>query len=134
MVDQIVAALLGGVAASAGKVASKTVEDAYGTLKELLVRKLGGTSEAVEAVTKLEARPDSEGRKVTVVEELATAKVANDPDLLDAARRLQVALDQLPAESRAQVQHAVGSYIAQASESSTATVNVGRIEGIMALE
>jgi len=123
-----VAAVLGGAAALAGKIASKAVEDAYNALKGLLVRKLGERSEAVEAVAKLETKPDSEGRKATVAEELAAAKVAEDPTLLAAARRLQAALDQLPAESLAQVQHAVGSYIAQASSGSTAMVNVGRAE------
>lgn len=126
MVEQIVAALLGGIAASTNKVASKAVEDAYGALKGLLVGKLGEKSNAVEAVAKLEAKPDSEGRKATVAEELKTMKAADHPDLLDAARQLQTALDQLPIESRAQVQHAIGSYIAQASEGSTATVNVGQ--------
>jgi tetratricopeptide (TPR) repeat protein len=126
MMDPIVAAVLSGVAASAGKVASKAVEDAYAALKGLLVRKVGEKSEAAEALAKLEAKPDSEGRKATVAEELKDANVADDPDLLDAARRLQAALDQLPAEGRAHVQHAVGSYIAQASGGSTATVNVGR--------
>lgn len=126
MTEQIVAAVLGGVAALAGKVASKAVEDAYGALKGLLVRKLGDKPDAVEALAKLEARPDREDRKATVAEELKEAKVADDPDLLQAARRLQAALDQLPAEGRAHVQHAVGSYIALASGGSNATVNVGR--------
>jgi hypothetical protein len=126
MIEQIVAALIGGVVASAGKMASKAVEDAYAALKGLLVRKLGDKSDAVEAVSKLEKQPDREDRKATVAEELKAAKVADDADLLDAARRLQAALEQLPAADRAQVQHAVGSYIAQASGGSTATVNVGR--------
>ena len=124
MVDPIVTALLGGLAASAGKVASKAVEDAYGALKALLVRRLGEKSEAAEAVAKLEAKPDSEGRKATVAEELTAAKVSDDPELLEAARRLQAALEQLPAEGRAHVQHAVGNYIAQASGGSTAKVDV----------
>jgi hypothetical protein len=125
MIEQIVAAVLGGVVASAGKVASSAVEDAYGALKALLVRKLGEKAEAVEALAKLETKPDSEGRKATVAEELRDAKVAEDPDLLDAARRLQTVLDQLPAEGRAHVRHAVGSFIAQASGGSTAKV-IGR--------
>jgi hypothetical protein len=37
--------------------------------------------EAVEALTKLEAKPNSEGRKATVVEELTSSKILNDPDL-----------------------------------------------------
>jgi hypothetical protein len=126
MVDAIVAALLGGLAASAGKVASAAVEDAYGALKGLLLRKLGQTGEAAEAIAKLEAKPDSDARKAVVAEELAAAKVADDSELVTAAQRLQAALDQLSAEARSQVQHAVGNYIAQASDGSTATVNVGR--------
>jgi hypothetical protein len=126
MVDAILAALIGGAAASAGKVVvSKAVEDAYSALKALLVHKLGEKSDAVEAVAKLEAKPDSEGRKATMAEELNAARVTHDPELLDAARRLQAALEQLPAGGRTQVQNSVGSYIAQASGGSTATVNVG---------
>lgn len=121
MTDSIMVVLLGGIAASAAKIASKATEDAYAMLKKLLVCKLGEKSEAVDAVTKLEAKPDSEGRKATVAEEFKAAKVADD-----AERRLQAALDQLPAADRVQVQHAVGSYIAQASGGSTATVSVGR--------
>lgn len=126
MADPIIVALLGGIAASAAKIASKATEDAYAMLKKLLVCKLGEKSEAIDAVTMLEAKPDSEGRKATVAEEFKAAKVADDAELLGAARRLQAALDQLPVADRVQVQHAVGSYIAQASEGSTATVNVGR--------
>jgi hypothetical protein len=126
MVDAIVAALLGGLAASAGKVTSAAVEDAYGALKRLLLRKLGESSEAAEAVAKLEAKPDSDVRKAMVAEEFAAAKVADDGELVQAAQRLQAALDQLSAEARSQVQHAVGNYIAQASGGSTATVSVGR--------
>src|SRR3954449_10688995 len=106
MVDPIVTALLGGLAASVGKVASKAVEDTYSALKSLLLRKLGEKSEAAEAIAKLEAKPDSEGRKTTVAEELTAAKVADDRELLDLARQLQAALEQLPAEARSQVQHA----------------------------
>ena len=125
MVDPIVTALLGGIAASAGKVASKAVEEAYNGLKSLLVRKLGDKSEAADAIAKVEAKPDSEPRKAMLAEELSAAKVANDPELLEIARRLQSALDQLPAESRAHVQNTIGNYIAQASGASTASVNVG---------
>ncbi|TSD83633.1 hypothetical protein FFK22_036705 [Mycobacterium sp. KBS0706] len=125
MVDPIVAALLGGLAAAAGKVASAAVEDAYGALKSLLIKKLGVNSEAVEAIKRLEARPDSEGRKATVAEELAAAKVSGDIELTEAAQRLQAGLDQLPPGARTQIQLAVGNYIAQASGGSTATVSVG---------
>jgi hypothetical protein len=126
MLEGIVTAFIGGVAAESGKVATKAVADSFRALKELLVRKLGDKSEAAVALTKLEDKPDSDGRKATLAEELKDAKVEDDPELVQAARRLQAALDQLPTESRAHVQHAVGNYIAQASGGSTATVNVNK--------
>jgi hypothetical protein len=131
MLETIISALLGGVAAAGGKVATKAVEDAYGALKGLLVRKLGEKSDTVEAVTKLEAKPESEARKATVAEELKAANVGTDPELVEAARRLQTALDELLPEGRAHVQHvqhvqhAVGNRNAQAIDRSTAMVSVG---------
>jgi DNA-directed RNA polymerase specialized sigma24 family protein len=124
VLETIIPALLGGLAAATGKVASKAVEDGYTGLKSLIVSKLGAESEAVEAVKKLEAQPDRDDRKATVAAELKQANVENDPELVEAARRLQEALKELPPEAQSYVQHAVGSYIAQASGGSTATVSV----------
>ena len=124
MIDQIVVAFLGGLAASSAKVASKLVEDAYDHLKKLLTRELGEKSDAVEAISKLEAKPSSEGRKTMVVEELTTADIRNMPELLEAAQKLQKALEELPAEDRVYIQQAIGSNIAQASGGSIAKVHV----------
>src|SRR3954453_10461417 len=63
MLETIVTALLGGAAAIGGGVASEAGKDAYKTVKDLIVRKLGPSSDAAEAVAKLEAKPDSEGRQ-----------------------------------------------------------------------
>jgi len=128
MYETIVSAFIGGLVAAASKVATTAVEDAYGALKRLLVRKLGPESKAVKAVADLEDEPDSEAYRAVVAEKLKAAKVENDPDLLEAAQSLQVALDQLPPDARTQVQNvqrAVGNYIAQASGGSVAKVNVG---------
>ena len=124
MVETIVAAVIGGLAAASGKVASKTAEEAYGALKGLILRKLGAGSEAAAAIARLEAKPDSEGRKATVAEELDAARAGEDADLVEAARTLQAALDALPAEGRAHVQQAVGRYIAQADRGGIAKVDV----------
>jgi hypothetical protein len=126
MVDLLLSALLGGIAASARNVASQAVEDSYGALKALLERKLGHRSETIEAITSLEAKPTSDGRKATLAEELRSANVSDDPDLREAVQQLQAALDKLPAEDKSVVQQAVGSYIAIASGGSSASVNVGR--------
>jgi HetE-like protein len=121
----IVAALSAGVAAGVGKVGESALVDAYQGLKAALKRKFGDQSEVVEAVDMLEKRPDSEGRRVTLKEEVERAKVDEDPDLKQAAQEL---LDRLKAQPGGEqhIQSAIGSYIAQADRGSTATVNVDR--------
>jgi hypothetical protein len=66
----IVAALSAGVATGAGKVVENTLVDAYQGLKAALKRRFGDNSEVVEAVDKLEQKPDSEGRKTALQEEV----------------------------------------------------------------
>src|SRR4051794_29849057 len=61
MLETIVTALVGGVAAIGGGVASEAGKDAYKALKDLLERKLGPDSKAVRAVTDLEEEPESDG-------------------------------------------------------------------------
>ncbi len=124
MIDPVTAALLSGLTVSTAKVASNIVEGAYAALKDILVHKLGKRSDAVEAISKLESKPDSEGRKAVVVEELTAANVSNIPELVEAARRLQTALEQMQMANFTHVQQATGSHIAQASGGSTAKVNV----------
>lgn len=86
--DPVTAAILAGVAASAGKVAEQVVSDAYAALKELLRKKFGSRSKVVEAVRELEANPNSEGRKTIVREEVAAVKAENDQELLVVAQAL----------------------------------------------
>ena len=125
MVETIVTALLGGLAAMTGKVASEAAKDAYKALKGLLLSKLGAESKAAKAVADLEEEPESEEQKIVVAERLKAAKAGEDPELLEAARRLQTVLNELPPEGRAHVQHAVGNYNALASGGSTAKVIIG---------
>jgi hypothetical protein len=121
----IVAALSAGVATGAGKVVENALVDAYQGLKAALKRRFGDNSEVVEAVDKLEQKPDSEGRKTTLQEEVEAVEADQDPEIRRAAQQL---LEQLKAQPGGEqhIQHAVGSYIAQADRSSTATVNVDR--------
>ena len=53
----VIAALVAGATAQAGKVASQAISDAYDGLKALIVRKLGGKTGAVQSV---EDEPESE--------------------------------------------------------------------------
>jgi hypothetical protein len=123
----IVAALSAGVATGVGKVVESAVVDAYQGLKATLRRRFGDDSDVVEAVDKLEQKPDSEARKALLQEEVEAAGVDRDPEVRKAAQDL---LDRVEAQPSGEqhVQYARGSYIAQADRGSTAEVRVNRPE------
>lgn len=121
----IVAALSAGVVSGVGEVGKSALVDAYNGLKETLKRRFGDQSEVVEAVDMLESRPDSEARKGMVEEEIERVEVDQDPEVRQAAQELLNLLKAQPGGEQ-HIQNAVGSYIAQADRSSTATVNVDR--------
>ena len=100
------------------------IVEAYEALKAAIRNKLGIDSDADKAVAALEAKPESEGRKSTLKEELTAAKADQDPQILAAAQAL---LDKLKAQPGGEqiIQQATGSYIAQASHGSSASVNIG---------
>jgi hypothetical protein len=100
---------------------SRSSPTAYQGLKSLIKKKFGDHSDVVEAIDKLEAKTDSDGRKQTLAEELKAINPAVDPDLLSAAQSLLALINALPqGEKHIQVAHGTG--IAQADRGSTATV------------
>jgi len=121
----IVAAVAAGIAASAGKVGESLITDAYSALKQAIKNKLGIDSKAAKAVEELEQDAESEGQKLVLKEQLKKAGAEQDADLV---RLATVVLEQLKAQpGGAQiVQQATGSYIAQASQGSSASVNVDK--------
>ena len=119
----ISAALSSAALAGATETAKKAVGDAYDGLKSLLKRKLGSDSDASQAVEKLEAKPDSDGRKQTLAEELESAKVASDPEIISAAQVLLKLIESLP-QGQKFIQTATGTGIAQAAGGSSATVTM----------
>jgi hypothetical protein len=122
IMSAIVAALSAGAATGATEAGKKAIVDAYDGLKSLIKKRFGGNSEAAVALDKLEAKPDSEGRKQTLSEELESAGAASDPELVSAAQALTALIRALPnGEKHIQIAHGQG--IAQADRGSTATVN-----------
>ncbi len=87
--------------------------------------RFGADSDLAGAVAGLEKRPDSDGRKQTLHEEIVAAKADADPELVELARALLHQIESQPGGAR-HIQNAVGSYIAQADRGGTATVNVTR--------
>src|SRR5688572_11865818 len=74
--------------AALGKLAEPAVKDAYEALKRLLAKKLGVGHPAVEAVDQLEKKPESNGRRETLSEELASSPAPADQEILAAAQAL----------------------------------------------
>ena len=84
----IVTALVAGVTGGVGEVSKKLIVDAYNGLKAALRKKCGADSKVVEAVEKLEKKPESLEQQQTLREEVEAAKVTDDTDL----KQLAVAL------------------------------------------
>jgi hypothetical protein len=119
--NAIVAAISAGAVAGAKDTAKSAIVDAYQGLKSLVKQKFGHESDAAEAIDKLEAKPDSDGRKQTLAEELKAVNSTSDPELISAAQSLLELIRALP-QGEKHIQYAQGTGIAQADRGSTATV------------
>ena len=95
-IETIVAAIVGAVSAGATETGKKVVGDAYDGLKSLIKKRFGEGSEAAVAVEKLEAKPDSDGRKATLGEELEAVGAGTDKELVSAAEALLAKIRELP--------------------------------------
>lgn len=90
--DPITTAIVAGVA----NLSKDVIKDAYNALKTALKKKFGEKSDLVNAVDGLEKKPDSEGRKATLVEEVEIAKVNDDTDILQLAQGLLAQIKEQP--------------------------------------
>lgn len=107
------------------------VHAAFGKIRSVLRKKSGDDSKVAKSVDELVANPGSEGRKLTLAEELEAADVDRDPEVKAAARELLDAVKLQPGGQQhvMNVMNAVGNYIAQAGPGGTAKVRVHRPEG-----
>ena len=87
-INTIVSAI--SIAATAGlkSTAEDAVKDAYTAFKALLLRKFGKSGDTADAVEKVEKKPDSEGRKATLKEELTAAGAHEDKEVVARAAEL----------------------------------------------
>ena len=84
--DPITLAIVGTITSSL--LTEKNIKNGYNALKNALKKKFGDESDLVDAVDKLEKKPDSEGRKAILQEEFEIAKVNDDPEILKLAQDL----------------------------------------------
>ena len=117
----ILTALTAGATAGGQAVVSDAIKDAYNGLKTLIQRKFAGKPSAEVALTEHESDPQT--WVAPLKKALAQERVDQDEVILQAAQQL---IDQIKAQPGGEqhIQNAVGSYIAQADRSSTATVTI----------
>ena len=90
--NKITQAIVEGLA----NLSKDAIKDGYGVLKATLQKKFGDKSDLVDAVEKLEKKPDSEGRKAILQEELEIAKINDDPEILKLAQDLLNKIQEQP--------------------------------------
>ena len=90
----IVSALTAGAAASTKEVVAQAVKDGYAGLKALVVRKFGRKGDVEAALEGVEKKPHSEARQAVLREELETAGVAQDTEVVRQAQALLALLKQ----------------------------------------
>ena len=84
----IVAALSAGTISGLTETSKTAMTDAYNAFKALLIKKFGAKSEVVQAIDRLEAKPESVGRQETLQEEIVTVNAEQDHEVLAAARHV----------------------------------------------
>lgn len=112
------------VAVVAG-VSSSAIKDGYNALKSTLKKKFGEKSDLVDAINGLDKKPDSEGRKATLKEEVENAKVNDDPEILRLAQDLLDKLKDQP--SGQQVITQIISHVKYAATSGTGTAGISNV-------
>ena len=79
-----------------GNLGQTVIKDAYDALKAALQNKFGADSDLVEAVEKLEQKPDSNARQAVLQEEVEDSKAAQDVEIIQFAESLIEKLKNLP--------------------------------------
>jgi hypothetical protein len=84
----IITALSTGAIAGLTDTAKAAITESYNKLKGLLTSKHGADSEVVQAIDKLEAKPESQGRKEALAEEIDAVRAEQDKEILAAAKQV----------------------------------------------
>lgn len=101
----VVAALSAGAIGGLTEASKTAITDADTRLKDLLSRKFGTTSEVVQAIEQVEAKPESASRQATLQEEIAAAHAEQDHETLAAAHHLLALIQQQAGPSNFIVQN-----------------------------
>ena len=83
----------GAVAGGAKKLGESAVADAYAGLKQVVLETYAKAGDLIQSIAGLEQRPDSDGRRQTVAEELTRAGALDDQALVEAAEAVIAAVE-----------------------------------------
>jgi hypothetical protein len=93
------------ITAALANLGQNVIKDAYNALKAGLQHKFGVDSDLVEAVEKLEQKPDSTARQAVLQEEVEAAQANQNSELVKAAEALLAKLKELPGGQANITQH-----------------------------
>jgi len=111
------------VAALAAGLIQGTVADAYNVIKHLIKRK-SSNSDMLDAIEKLEKKPQSKARQLELQEQVEEYKLDKNVEIVEAAKKL---MDEMKLSSNEKhIMQAKGNCIAQANHGSSASVNINR--------
>jgi hypothetical protein len=123
--EPISTTLIAAISAMGSIVGKKAVEDAYQSLKELIMRKFGKDSKVSKAIVELEEEPESKAQKHLLIERMEKSDADKDEQIVQAAKILMEQLKKTPGCEK-HVMYAKGTGIAQADRNSTATVTINK--------
>lgn len=121
--DAITAAIVVALA----NLSKDVIKDSYNALKSAIAKKFGSKSDVVDAIDRLEKKPDSEGRKSTVQEEIEQAKVNEDSEIVKLAQDLLEQLKDQPGGQQV-INQQIGT-ATQSAISATGNASIGSIGG-----
>ncbi len=101
------------------------VKDSYNAIKAALKEKFGAKSELMEAIDKLEKKPDSKGRQEVLQEEVEEAKVNDDTEIVQLAQELLDKLKDQPGKQVVITQTV--SHVKYAATSATGKASIGKV-------
>ncbi|MGF1487709.1 MAG: hypothetical protein ACFBSE_11520 [Prochloraceae cyanobacterium] len=106
-------------------VAKNPVAKAYKNLKESLIEKFGPQHPFILTLEWFEADPQSQGYKVTLEEQIKKAKLEEDPELINLAKKLLDLLEDRQSGKQNIVQNI--SNVKYAATSATGNASIGNI-------
>ena len=98
-ISLVVAALVAGLTAGVTDTAKTAITDMYQAFKARFMPKVESSEDAKSAFDALEKKPDSEGRQLSLKEELTSLDVDKDAELVRLAQTFLEQLDQKGAQS-----------------------------------